>query len=156
MLNTSRRAWRGAVRITAAVLPCLAACETITGVNEPDELRLRIQSDDVVEVTLITSAHFEMVEDPACPETCDRRAQLTESDTSTVSLPFDRTYPFTSRLQYFVESYPPAGVTATVHMRIDIDGREWYNDARALNRDGAGGAAPSLMFVYNFRERTLD
>jgi hypothetical protein len=74
------------------------------------------------------------------------------SDTSSVALPFERTYPFTERRQFFLETYPPEGEEATLTMRIMIDEDEWYNDFRKLLPAGEDGDQETFQFVYQFGE----
>jgi hypothetical protein len=142
------------VLTVVALLP-LGGCDTLTGVNHPDELDLTIESADVSQVVLVTSPYFLLVPDPECPLECERKVQLVEADTTTVSVPFQRRYAFTSREQYFVETYPLLSETATLYMRVAIDGREWYNDSRLLLPEGEDGLPESLRFVYNFSQATL-
>ena len=143
------------VTLSVCALPLLGACEWLTGVNEPDELDLTIESSDVDQVTLVTSTYFLMVPDPECPDVCESIVQLVESDTTVVSLPFERTYPFTSRQQYFVETWPPDGETATLSMLVTIDGKVWYDDFRELLPAGNEGERETLRFVYSFNELTV-
>ncbi len=133
----------------------LAGCESLTGINRPDELDLTIESADVGQVVVVTSAYFLLIPDPECPLDCEAKVQLVEADTATVSVPFQRRYAFTAREQYFVETYPLLGNTATLYMRVAIDGREWYNDTRLLLPEGQDGLPESLRFVYNFNQATL-
>ena len=77
------------------------------------------------------------------------------SDTSSVSLPFERTYQFTERHEFFLETYPPEGEEATLTLRVLIDEEEWYNDFRRLLPANAEGDRETLQFVYKFGERTI-
>lgn len=144
-------------RILAAVgfaiaVPILGACEFLSGVNEPDELDLAIDSDQVTQAVLVTSTYFLQIPDPECPEECERLVELVEADTTTVSLPYSRRYTFTSRQQYFVETWPAGGEVATMSMRASIDGKVWYDDFRQLAPAGSDGEQETLRFVYQFRE----
>lgn len=141
--------------LTVVALVPLGGCDSLTGINHPDELDLTIETSDVGQVVVVTSAYFLLVPDPACPLECERKVQLVEADTTTVSVPFQRRYAFTSREQYFVETYPQLGETATLFMRVAIDGREWYNDSRLLLPEGEDGLPESLRFVYNFSQARL-
>lgn len=144
-----------AALVLALAVPLMGGCETITGVNEPDELDLSIDSDDVSQAVLVTSAYFLQIPDPNCPEECERLVELVEADTTTVSLPFSRTYAFTSRQQYFVETWPVGGQEATLSMKASIDGRVWYDNFRRLVPAGSDGEQETLRFVYQFREQLL-
>lgn len=134
------------------VVSVLGACEFLTGVNEPDELDLSIESDDVTQAVLVISAFFVQIPDPECPDTCERLVELVEADTTTVSLPYSHTYAFTSRQQYFVETWPVVEQAATMAMKASIDGKVWYDDFRQLLPAGSDGEQETLRFVYQFRE----
>ena len=95
-----------------------------------------------------------MVPNPECPDdpNCPSIVYLVNSDTSSVALPFERTYPLTERHQFFLETYPPDGEEATLTMRIMIDEEEWYNDFRKLLPVGEDGDQETFQFVYQFGE----
>ncbi len=139
----------------ALAVPLLGGCEFLTGVNEPDELDLTIESNEVTQAVLVTSTYFLQIPDPECPEECERIVQLVEADTTTVSLPFSRTYAFTGRQQYFVETWPAGGQEATLSMKATIDGKVWYDNFRRLLPAGQDGEQETLRFVYQFRELLL-
>lgn len=151
----------GSANRAAAVLLCgiallhVGACDALTGPGEPEEVRVTIESSDTRTIALVTSMQFVMVRDPDCPG-CERQVQLVSADTSISALPFDRTYRFNSRQQFFVEASPPPGDTANLSMRVTIDGRVWYDDARRLLPSGEGGKQETLQFVYNFRQLRVD
>ncbi|MEC9015593.1 MAG: hypothetical protein VYD37_03830 [Gemmatimonadota bacterium] len=140
--------------IPGLIVLSLGACEFLTGVHIPDHVSVEIGSSDVSNVTLIQSYHFLMVSDPECPEdpSCPSIVYLVKSDTSSVALPFERTYPFTERHQFFLETYPSDGEEATLTMRIMIDEEEWYNDFRKLLPVGEDGDQETFQFVYQFGE----
>jgi hypothetical protein len=64
--------------------------------------------------------------------------------------PLHRTYAFTSAGRYLVEVFPADGVEATLSMRVRIDGKEWFNDARELKPVGPDGEQETLLFTYAF------
>jgi len=133
------------------LIPLVGACDWLAGVSRPEELRVQIQSEDIDSVTLVTSAFFLAITDPGCIE-CEAIIQLVESDTSIVRLPYDQVYAFTSREQYFVESFPTIPVETALSMRVSIDGRDWFDDFRTLLPDGDEGEPETLRFVYQFAE----
>jgi hypothetical protein len=137
------------------MLPFMGACEFLTGVNEPDEIDITIESDDVSQAVLVTSTFFIQVPDPECPDECERLVEFVDTDTTTVSLPYHDVRPFTERQQYFVETWPVGGQAATVSMMISIDGRLWYDDFRRLLPEDVDGEQETLRFVYQFRELIL-
>ena len=145
-------------RLVAAglVAPLLTACSWLTGVDEPDEMDLVLESD-ATELTVITSPFFLLLSNPDCEEAeeCDPIIQLVEADTMVITPPFERTYAFTSRQQYFVEVWPTDGTSATVTMSIEIDGKSWYDDFRLVPALVPGEDQETVRFVYNFRELVL-
>ena len=81
--------------ILGLIVLSLGACEFLTGVHIPDHVSVEIGSSDVSNVTVIQSYHFLMISDPECPDdpSCPSIVYLVKSDTSSVALPFERTYP---------------------------------------------------------------
>ena len=144
----------GNALILSLIVLSIGACEFLTGVHIPDHVSVEIGCSDVSNVTVIQSYHFLMIPDPECPEdpSCPSVVYLVNSDTSSVALPFDRTYQFTERHQFFLETYPPEGEEATLTMRIMIDEEEWYNDFRKLLPVGEDGDQETFQIVYQFGE----
>jgi len=132
----------------------MGACEFLTGVHIPDHVSVEIGSSDVSNVTVVQSYHFLMMPNPECPDdpSCPSVVYLVNSDTSSVALPFERTYPFTERHQFFLETYPLEGEEATLTMKIMIDEEEWYNDFRRLLPVNEAGDREKFQFVYQFGE----
>ena len=140
--------------ILSLIVLSIGACEFLTGVHIPDQVSVEIGSSDVSNVTVIQSYHFLMIPNPECPDdpSCPSVVYLVNSDTLSVALPFERTYSFTERHQFFLETYPPEGEEATLTMRIMIDEDEWYNDFRKLLPAGEDGDQETFQFVYQFGE----
>lgn len=132
------------------------ACESLTLRREPETARIRIDSPDVDELTLVTSQWFLRVPDPECPDACVRLIELVEADTVTISLPYDRQYPFDFRLQLFAETYTATPVAANVSMLVHVDDREWMNDSRTLQPDDGEGGQETLRFVYEYNTLGLN
>jgi len=150
--NTERVAQRARlVTVFAGSVVALGSCDALTLDREPEVAHLEISSSDVSEVTLITSHWFVEVEDPECPE-CAALIHLVEADTTTVSLPFSESYPFSSRLQFFAETYPTELRAATLAMTVHLDDEEWYNDSRLLVLENADGERETLRFVYKYND----
>lgn len=140
----------GVVLLTACTLPLLAGCEFLTGVSEPEELHVVVESGEVNSVVMITSAYFLQIPNPECPEVCEPSIQLVQADTTVQALPFDGIYPFTSRQQYFVEVIPEAEQAVTLSMIVDIDGKVWFDDFRELAFVGDDGERETFRFIYTF------
>lgn len=134
----------------------LLGCDALILDREPEVAHLEISSSDVTEIVLVTSQWFIEVEDPECPTAgCNRLIQLVKSDTTTVPLPFTRSYPFTFRLQFFAEAYPVDPVPATLAMKVHLDDEEWYNNSRRLAPEDADGERETLRFVYKYQVARL-
>lgn len=151
------RPWFRARRHLAlgAALLVGAGCETLTGVNRPDNLRVEVESEEAGEITLVTSDFFVVLSGAAQSTDCQSRIQFITADTQTVALPFRATFPFTAREQYYVQATPTArDRPTTLSMRISIDGRVWYDDSRIVNPPAADSEdeGDSLCFVYQFNE----
>ena len=144
----------GNALILSLIVLSIGACEFLTGVHIPDQVSVEIGSSDVSNVTVVQSYHFLMIPNPECPDdpSCPSVVYLVNSDTSSMTLPFERTYPFTERHQFFLETYPSEGEGATLTMRIMIDEDEWYNDFRKLLPAGEDGDQETFQFVYQFGE----
>ena len=134
-----------------AALVLLGACESLILSREPEAARIQIDSNDVSEVTLITSKWFVRVADPDCPA-CDPDIELVESDTTVALLPFTGTYPFNFRLQFYAEAFPSAQVPVTLSMTAHVDDREWYNNSRTLQPEDEDGMPETLRFVYQYTQ----
>lgn len=132
----------------------LGACDSLGVGGEPNSTRIRIESADVSEVSLVTSRWFVEVADEDCAG-CPSHIQIVVGDTSVVSLPFERTYPLSTRLQFFAEAWPSADVPVTVSMRAWVDDREWYNGSRTLRPEDEDGAPETLRFVYQYTRARL-
>lgn len=137
--------------------PVLAGCDALTLDREPEVAHLEIDSADVGEVTLIISQWFIRIADPECDqgEGCATITHLVQADTATVSLPFEDSYPFDFRLQFYAETYPTAGVPASLAMKVHLDDEEWYNDSRLLLPEDGDSDQETLKFEYEYNQATL-
>ena len=127
----------------------LAACDSLTLRREPETARIEIESSDVDQVNLITADWFLFVDDPDCPG-CESAVRLVDSDTSLVALPFEQTYRFGPRLQFFAETYPAVREPAVLSLRAYVDGAEWINSSRLLQPADDNGRPETLRFVYQY------
>lgn len=127
----------------------LAACDSLTLRRGPETARVEIESADVDEVNLITADWFIFVDNPDCPG-CESAVQLVNSDTSVVALPFEQSYRFGPRRQFFAETYPAAGEPAVLSLRAYVDGAEWINTSRLLRPADDNGQPETLRFVYQY------
>lgn len=107
--------------------------------DHPEEARVIVTGSSPVPLLLITSTQFVFDIDPA---TGDRTARALVADTSTISLPVDRTYAFGNSNRFLVRvANPDLDQTASVQVRLLIDGKEVFNDAATM-RDAA------LQYTY--------
>jgi len=141
--------------VAIAVVAGLAGCESLTLRREPETARIKIESTDVSQVTLITSQWFVQVADEECGPQCPQKIELIAADTADVSLPFERTYSFNSRLQFFAETFPVVREEAEVSMLAHVDDREWFNSSRTLQPEDEEGLQETLRFVYQYSRATL-
>jgi hypothetical protein len=154
-VTISRRT--GTTLLSAFAIAALTGCNSLGLGGEPEELSLQVEATGATQVHLVTSTQWVYQQDPACEagegQTCPEVIRVFAADTSTVAVPLNRTLRFTSDNKYLVEVYPTGGASATLRMRIEIDGKEWYNDQRQLTP--VNGVPQTLQFVYQWREPTL-
>ena len=143
----------------AGVTLLFAGCEALTLDREPEVAHIELDSPDVSSVTLVISRWFIEMEDPECENPgdpgCPTRTQLVEADTSTVSLPFEQSYDFDFRLQFYAEAFTNPPVEATVAMKVYLDDEEWYNDSRFLPLMNDDGVQESIKFQYQYHTLRL-
>jgi len=133
----------------------LTACDNLGLSREPENVNVEISAVGVSQVALITSTNWISRLDPACEaqdQTCPTTVLILDADTTNVDVPYKRTFAFTDSYKYVIATYPAGGVTATVAMRVDVDGREWFNDSRELSPTGDDGGQETLQFVYQWQE----
>ncbi len=149
------RWWRlsGCLALAASAL-ALGGCDALTLSREPEVAHLELTSTDMNSITLVTSQWYIEVESPDCLTpgdiNCPRVTQLVVADTSTINLPFQRSYPFNSRLQFYAEAYTTPAVDANVAMKVDLDDKEWYNDSRRLLAVDGEGLQETIKFQYQY------
>jgi hypothetical protein len=144
-------------RLLLSVLGILAlsACDNLGISGEPNTLAVYLDATGATQVALVTSTDWILAPDPDCDPNggqCPETVNVLTADTVTVALPSEKTFYFTNDFRYWVEAFPTGGVTATVHMRIEIDGDEWYNQSGTLKPDGDGGEQETLSFVYQWQK----
>ncbi|MEZ4416405.1 MAG: hypothetical protein R3E10_11725 [Gemmatimonadota bacterium] len=142
-----------------ALAGAVGGCKNLGLAGEPEEMTVDVQSSDVSQVTIITSTRWNLENDPACDpnqQQCDLVLRVLEADTTSVGVPFKRTYGFTDTFRYLVEAYPTGDVGGTLALKIDIDGRPWYEDSRPLAAPDANGERESLLFTYIWQEPTIN
>jgi hypothetical protein len=135
----------------------LCACTNLGLGGEPEVLTVELEAVGTDHVALVISTNWTYTQDPVCDpnaQGCPDVLRVLDADTATVAVPSRHRLLFTRDFKYFVEVFPAGGATATVKMRIDIDGEEWYNEARELRSDGVKGQE-TLQFVYQWQEPTI-
>lgn len=139
--------------VALGVIP-LAGCDWLLPGGPPDEADVEITSEDVARLTVVVSQNFVRYEEPDCagePD-CPVLLILLAADTMAVTSPYVTTIEFTDRHQLFVETHPVDEVEARVAMRVDIDGKEWYDDIRLLRPMDEDGERETIRFLYQFTE----
>ncbi len=143
------------LQLAAAVgLTLTAGCDWLRPGGPPEEAHVQVSSDDVRQLTVVVSQNFERFQEPVCagdPE-CPVIERIISADTMVVSSPYANTFEFTERYQIIVESYPTAEVEAVVSMKVNIDGRELYDDIRLLRPENEDGERETLRFVYQYSD----
>jgi len=134
--------------LLAASATMLGACDWLRGTKEPDTVTLLISSSDVSQARLVSSFLFRQLPDPECDQ-CEPIIQLLAADTTMVQLPYEKTFPFTSTLQVFLEVSPE--VVSTLAMEVLIDDREWFNDFRTVDPN-ADPVPEVLRFIYEYED----
>ena len=138
--------------VVACGLILTAGCDWLRPGGPPEEAYVEISTDDVDELTIIISQLFLQVEDPECAgqQGCSTSLRIITADTIVASSPYTNNITFTNTLQLYVETYPTDEVEATVAMKVDIDGKEWFDDLRLVRPMTDDGARDALRFVYQF------
>ncbi len=131
-----------------------AGCDWLRPGGPPDEAQVEISSADVSQLTVVVSQHFERFQEPVCagdPE-CPTTESVISADTIVVSSPYSNTFEFNDRYQIIVETFPVDEVQAVVHLKVDIDGREWFDVEQLLGPVTEDGERDSLRFVYQYHD----
>jgi len=153
-MDTSAHVWRAARLGGVLALLGLVGCKSLGLDGQPDELQVDVEAIGAAEIAVVTSTDFTFIQDPNCADgqQCEQSLLVLSADTVTEAVPFRKTYSFTSSRRYLVEVYPSGGVQATLSMRVRIDGKDWYNDARELRPAGNDGEQETLLFTYAFAQ----
>ncbi|GMV05928.1 MAG: hypothetical protein AMXMBFR53_22050 [Gemmatimonadota bacterium] len=136
------------------VAVAVGACDNLGLGGAPEEIYVDIQASGASRVTLVTGTRWVSQRDPACEaqdQTCSETIRVLDADTAGVDVPYTRTYRFTDTHQYAVEVYPEGNAAVTIAMRIEIDGKEWFNEARDFQPVGEAGETESLQFIYQWQ-----
>jgi hypothetical protein len=137
----NQRARRMRLCALALLLPVAGCSEILDSSREaPDEAEVTVSGTSAVPLRLIVSARFIGIWNP---EEGEWDVTLNLADTIQVStLPVTRRQELNETGVFFVRlTNPDLEETATVHMRVRIDGREVYSQAATM-RDA------SLEYVY--------
>ena len=129
-----------------------AGCGWLFPGGPPEKAHIEITSEDVDQLTVFLSQNFRRYQEPTCegePD-CPVILIILDADTLEVEPPYSNTIEFTDRYQILVETYPTDEVEAIVGMKVDIDGREWYDDIGRLRATNESGERESMRFIYQF------
>ncbi|HUF71058.1 MAG TPA: hypothetical protein VMM79_20575 [Longimicrobiales bacterium] len=146
--------------LRALVLAVFAAvaCDNLGLSGEPERLNVDVEAVGADRIIMVSSTNWVYMNDPACnpdEQACPAILRVLGADSTTVDVPVSRTFEFTRDFRYYIQVFPADGVTATVRMTIDIDGKPWYDEARELRPNGNDGEQESLEFIYRWRQPTL-
>ena len=110
----------------------------------PDEIRIRLDGDAET-ITLITSTEFVAARD----EAGRMRVQVFGSDTTQISLPFDRTWNIREDQRFFMVGIPADSAGVPMRLRVHLDGDESV-DNNVLARINT-----PVRFMYIFNQQIL-
>jgi hypothetical protein len=125
--------------LAGALLVALFATSGCDSIVETDtrpvtNARLIISGTSPVPLLLVTSFNFGATRNV---ETGELQVTLIRADTLTVSLPFDRTFPFSGADRLHVRLInPDVNATASVRMQLQVDARQVFNE-QANMRDAS-------------------
>lgn len=118
----------------------LGGCDAITGGRSaPEEARVRIESVDVTQASTVTSTLFSIQ---------GSEVELLTADSQTVALPFEGTFGLGDAHRFYVLARPDSAGTPSLRMRVWIDGKSWYDEARTFGVD----SVDALEFIYRYSE----
>lgn len=147
--DAAKRRRAAAVLAIAAGLPLGGGCDSLGPRGEPETTRIQVGSQDAETVTLVTAKRFVYDRDPDCAE-CPATVRPVGSDTSVISVPFDRTYGLDSRLQFFAETFAAGAEPVTLSLTAYVDDKEWSRTTRRLQPAGDDGVPETLQFIYQY------
>ena len=118
--------------VSAGLLSAIlvAGCGLDAGPDEKaTQAEIRVEGEAPNPLLLITSRDFI---EQFNTETLQYGALLLESDTLEVTLPFSATVPLDAFGSIYVELHQPAETTASVHIWVDLDNGEGYEQQATL------------------------
>jgi hypothetical protein len=124
-------------RLTGWTLPILVLVGCSTSTGRPDTARLRVTGEDGRLIELVTSTEFLLT---------DGTLTFIESDTSMVTSPYDETYRLGEPARFHVTGYNVEPDTSAFRVRVWIDDKEWFDDAKVL------AEGETFEFTYTFTE----
>lgn len=134
----SRRPVRGLSVVLTAT--CLAGCDAITGGRSaPEEARVRLESVEVTEARTVTSTLFAIQ---------GAEVELLTADSQTMALPFEDVFELGSTQRFYVLARADSAGMPSLRMRVWIDGKAWYDEARVFGVD----SLQALEFIYRYSE----
>jgi hypothetical protein len=100
----------------------LGACQLSTSVERSEELRVHVEGEAPGAVEVITSREFILAE----TEDGGEELSFLTSDTASVLLPYDRTFPLAPTYQFAVRVQAPVEDSVLVTMAVFADGTERF------------------------------
>lgn len=98
---------------------------------------MRIESAESAEARMVTSTLFAVQ---------GAGVELLTADSQTVILPFDRVFDLETTHRFYVLARPDSIGAPSLHMRVWIDGKPWYDEVRVFGADSLEG----LEFIYRY------
>ena len=121
-----------------------AGCSLTSGpTDKPTEARVQVEGTSPHPLQLITSTDFfEQVN----LTTGDRYAIVNRADTVEFTPPYDHTFDLGSEGSFYVKLNNPLVPTASVRMRVNLDGGQSYDQSATLSDNAA------LIYYFIFTE----
>lgn len=129
----------------AVLLPALAAWGCVWWEDpSPDMVRVTMEGQ-ASSLLVVTSTEFIATNN----ESGNTSVQLFESDTTVVSLPFDRSWDISEEQRFFILGTPVDSSTVRVQVRIYLDGNKDFD------RDVDAFVDDPVRYIYLFNQQIL-
>ena len=145
-MRDNMRAYRGLKAIPVMLILALpfAACDSLLDTSEDfaTSAQVIVTGTSAVPLGIIMSNDFNASRDELTGETM---VSLFAADTLSRDVPINENYPITDRLRFFVRLInPSADETATVNMRVLLDGKDEVYNVNVSLKDA------SIQYIFSY------
>jgi hypothetical protein len=124
------------------LLGMLMACGILdTEERRPEKARVILDESNAEVIELQISRNFFVSE--------NRTLSFQDLNTDTISLPMDQVYDIRQHARLYVRVTNILDVPISVHIKITIDGKNWYNETKPLDPE------EDAQFVYRYQEPSI-